>query len=283
MSIRALPPTVLRKLQSNDGTPNPPLRKRCFSESRFSRCSGKRSSGRISGTSSSGAIVEESEHQQLEVLALKRHQSLGRRKTSSRMFGLDNSIAKTTEQLGRIRLELQAVNEDLGHVVDVKRQLSVCGSDGGSESESSGEFEGIDDDLVFSCDLFELCRTAQQDLKMADLARRECKTILNEIESAWLFEEKDMVTRAGWLRRESENFEKMSPEALSKPLYVSPPSSDEDLEDEEDLEQVLRKYLLFHGFHSCNCERSKSVKIASTGSESVLPSEGTTNSMCLSA
>ena len=58
---------------------------------------------------------------------------------------------------------------------------------------------------------------AQQDLRMADLARAECRSILAELETAWLCEEKDMVSRAGWLSRESDTvFEKMSPNALSK-------------------------------------------------------------------
>jgi hypothetical protein len=65
--------------------------------------------------------------------------------------------------------------------------------------------------------MFELCRAVQQDLRMADMARLEFRTILSELETAWRCEEKDVVTRAGWLRRESENsFEKMSPTALIK-------------------------------------------------------------------
>ena len=128
-----------------------------------------------------------------------------------RLFCLDSSIAKSTEQLGRISRELHTVNEDLSQVVDAKRQLSY---ESGSADNVSSEEEG---DLVFSGDIFELCRTAQQDLRMADLARAECRSILAELETAWLCEEKDMVSRAGWLSRESDTvFEKMSPNALSK-------------------------------------------------------------------
>ncbi|CAM6054186.1 unnamed protein product [Sphagnum tenellum] len=187
-SPRSLPPaSVLLRLQQQDGGDQDRLRKRCFSESLPLR---------PNHFSLSPSLLHPAPPNQ--PITAHRAQLLNRRRTVQ-MFRLDDSITKSTEQLGRISRELHTVNEDLSHLVDAKRQLS-------------------EEDLFrLSGDIMELCRHAQQDLRMADLARVECRSILKELGTAWLCEEKDMVTRAGWLRRESEaSFEKMSPMALRR-------------------------------------------------------------------
>ena len=151
-----------------------------------------------------------------------------------KLFSLDTSITKSTEQLGRICQELSTVNADLTHVVEVKRKLSGASpSDTSSlrvpspnnSSSSSGcasSLNGSEDEMFITEELYELCRLAQRDLAMADLARQEVESVLNEVGMAWICEGKDMLGRAGWLRRESETFEKMTPVALKRLNSASP-------------------------------------------------------------
>lgn len=145
--------------------------------------------------------------------------SYSRRRTMHvpRMFTLDSSITKSKDQLARLYQELHTVNEDLNHVMKMKRQMSsdVQSNTSAMSSENSSSDDG-DEDIMANGDMFDLCRTAQHDLRMADLARVELQSMLVEIEIAAKWEEKDMVSRAGWLRRESAQFEKLSPMAVEK-------------------------------------------------------------------
>ena len=66
-------------------------------------------------------------------------------------------------------------------------------------------------------DLTNLGRLVLQDLRMADLARREFTAILTEIESAWHSEGRRMASRATRLNDDSaDHFPKMSPVALQR-------------------------------------------------------------------
>lgn len=132
---------------------------------------------------------------------------------------------QSTEHLGRISQELHTVNEELSNVVDAKRKLDSVGGSGASEDSSDGDVEagGV---------IIDLCATANRELRVADLAKRELDCVLSELEMAWAFQERHMVSRAAALTREGEFcFEKMSPNALQR-LQIG---SDEE-EDEEDEE-----------------------------------------------
>ena len=152
-----------------------------------------------------------------------------RQKSVTRIFSLEDSISKGAEELGRICQELRMVNEDLSHVVDAKQQLLTQWSSEDSQGSSrrtsnmSSSFNSNsseDDsvcDLTYSKDIFDLCRSAEADLKMAHVAHREFQTILTDLECVWNFEEKDLTSRAGMLKRQGkDNFVKMSPQALAK-------------------------------------------------------------------
>ncbi len=71
--------------------------------------------------------------------------------------------------------------------------------------------------MASASNLMEACRSAEEDLRLAYLANLEFRSILTELEEVCKCEERDMVIRATYLRRESDAvFEKMSPEALDK-------------------------------------------------------------------
>lgn len=128
-----------------------------------------------------------------------------RRVTSPRLFCLDESITRSTEQLGRISQQLEAVNADLtkqeGHFIEETLR---------AEEEQQQR-------LASASNLMEACRSAEEDLRLAYLANLEFRSILTELEEVCKCEERDMVIRATYLRRESDAvFEKMSPEALDK-------------------------------------------------------------------
>lgn len=200
------PTTVLIKLSScplgenEDGLENKALRKRCYSESHTKLR--QKSSEKINTLNVNKDNIRGSS-------PLQRRMST----TPPRMFALESSITKSTEQLGRIREELHTVNEDLVQVVEYKNKYM-----------SKDEFQLDAEDDYFS--IVEVSRNAQQDLRMAYLASMEFREILAGLETAWNCEEKDIVSRAGWLRRESETiFEKMSPSAIKK-MSGSPQQSD---------------------------------------------------------
>ena len=89
--------------------------------------------------------------------------------------------------------------------------------DGDSARGSSEDDEAPSSFSPSASAFFRLCACAERDLRMAEEARAEFRSLLNQLENAWKCEEKDMVGRAGWLRRESETaFEKMSPSALQR-------------------------------------------------------------------
>ena len=101
--------------------------------------------------------------------------------------------------------------------MDIKKKL-------GSIASSSVSEDGSDDGIVE-----DLCATASQDLRMANLARMEFLGVLTDLETAWAWEERLMESRAARLKRESaESFEKMSPDALQR-LRLD----DDDEEDDD--------------------------------------------------
>ena len=207
--VKYLPPTpVLRKLSSDpddtgfrfggkeDEEEKEIFRKRCYSESLHA----KRIFQRKNSDEKSASMRRPPKHQQQQTCQQ-------RRSVSPRLFRLDESIVKSTEQLGRISHELEALNADLTK----QESHFIMELSGGEEEDLS--FKSLDDEI----NLNEACRCAQEDLRLAYLAKAEFRCILDELEAAWLCEGKDMAARACCLRRESESvFEKMSPEALDK-------------------------------------------------------------------
>ena len=65
-------------------------------------------------------------------------------------------------------------------------------------------------------DVFELIDAVTHDLTMVQLAAIEYKSILDDLDSALSIEEKEMLTRANYLRRETEQFSKMSQTAVKR-------------------------------------------------------------------
>lgn len=170
---------------------------------------------------------------------------LARRPIATRMFSFGDSIAFSTDRLGRIRQELHAVHSDLdGRVTAIRRQLSQdvpdelspvddcdqpwpssnsSGSPTSSASSREGSFSsGCGSGRRPSTTSSEMamavaCSCAVRDLRAADAARAEFRAILSEVGAAWTWEGREMETRAGWLTMEGEAvFEKMSPSALKK-------------------------------------------------------------------
>ena len=99
----------------------------------------------------------------------------------------------------------------------LKPYTQIFFQDDGDSARGSSEDDETPSFSPSASAFFRLCACAERDLRMAEEARAEFRSLLNQLENAWKCEEKDMVGRAGWLRRESETaFEKMSPSALQR-------------------------------------------------------------------
>ena len=122
---------------------------------------------------------------------------------------------KLLPQNGIALEELEEVNRDLTSVIDRERHTSVESVASGSSSESiensSVSLDGSEPEL--SRDFY---YSAVQNLEMAGLAYEEFMMILTDIKMSTMIEQKELVCRASSLSRESEMFQKMSPEALAR-------------------------------------------------------------------
>ena len=63
-------------------------------------------------------------------------------------------------------------------------------------------------------DLSELLESISYDMTLANISLIEFKAVLTELETAWSIEEKEILTRASYLQRETKQFSKMSQSCL---------------------------------------------------------------------
>lgn len=143
-----------------------------------------------------------------------------RRKTvsSHKPFALHSSLEKGTKNLARITQELHVINEDLTNIIAIERQIS---SDSTSSSERLSRTGSVCSSISWRSqsedeEILDLCAQAQEDLRLAHMAHFEYKTILNELGTALVIESKDMSSRANQLRRDGEQFQKLSHKALTR-------------------------------------------------------------------
>ena len=129
-------------------------------------------------------------------------------------------MERNLQHLHRIGKELEEVNKDLTTVIDKERHLSVesthetsiVSGDSSSVEESSVSLdEGMAQEL--SRDFY---YSAVQNFEMAGLAFEEFILVLADIKLSYQIEQKELVSRASCLTRESESFKKMSSDALQK-------------------------------------------------------------------
>jgi hypothetical protein len=137
-----------------------------------------------------------------------------------RPFSLTSSMERNLQHLHRIGKELEEVNKDLTTVIDKERHLSfestheasIVSGDSSSVEESSVSLdEGMSQEL--SRDFY---YSAVQNFEMAGLAFEEFILVLADIKLSYQIEQKELVSRASCLTRESESFKKMSSNALQK-------------------------------------------------------------------
>lgn len=139
-----------------------------------------------------------------------------------RPFSLTSSMERNLQHLHRIGKELEEVNRDLTSVIDKERHLSFESSVH-ETSTVSGEASSVEESSVSLDEAMtqqELSRdfkySAVQNFEMAGLAFEEFLLILKDIKLSYQIEQKELVSRASCLTRESESFQKMSSEALAK-------------------------------------------------------------------
>ena len=137
-----------------------------------------------------------------------------------RPFSLTSSMERNLQHLNRIGKELEEVNKDLTTVIDKERHLSVdsthemstvCSESSSIEESSVSLDEGISQELSR-----DFCYSAVQNFEMAGLAFEEFVLILSDIKLSYQIEQKELVSHASCLTRESESFKKMSTDALER-------------------------------------------------------------------
>lgn len=139
--------------------------------------------------------------------------------TVVRPFSLTSSMERNLQHLHRIGKELEEVNRDLTTVIDKERHLSfessheIVSGDSSSIEESS---VSLDEGLAQQELSRDFCYSAVQNLELAGLAFEEFVLVLADIKLSYQMEQKELVSRASCLTRESENFKKMSSDALAK-------------------------------------------------------------------
>ena len=162
-------------------------------------------------------------HRSRSTSDVRRSSSLPRQprpRLTYRPFSLTSSMERNLQHLNRIGKELEEVNKDLTTVIDKERHLSVESAhdastvcvEGSSVEESSVSLdEGVSQELSR-----DFCYSAVQNFEMAGLAFQEFVLILSDIKMSYQIEQKELVSRASCLTRESENFKKMSTHALER-------------------------------------------------------------------
>jgi len=149
-----------------------------------------------------------------------------RQQSIFRPFCITTSLEQNLQHLNRIGKELEDVNHDLSEVIQSQKNSSFdSGKDSlcceaGSTSSLSNSY-GNKDYLY----------TAVRNIEMADFAYEEFLMVMADINLSYRIEEKDLVSRASCLHRESKMFKKMSTEALIKIQRTS--SGDENLESKK--------------------------------------------------
>lgn len=129
-------------------------------------------------------------------------------------------MERNLQHLNRIGKELEEVNRDLTTVIDKERHLSAESNHETTVSCVASSVEESTVSLDEGLAQQELSRdfyySAVQNLELAGLAFEEFVLVLSDIKLSYQIEQKELFSRASCLTRESENFKKMSSNALEK-------------------------------------------------------------------
>ena len=162
-------------------------------------------------------------HRSHSTSEVRRSSSLPRQarpRLTYRPFSLTSSMERNLQHLHRIGKELEEVNKDLTTVISKERHLSVESAHETSTvvvESSSVEESSVSLDEGMSQELSrDFCYSAVQNFEMAGLAFEEFVLILSDIKLSYQIEQKELVTRASCITRESESFKKMSTHALER-------------------------------------------------------------------